>query len=92
MNAPIFNLQGYPLEYANPQKRFHYVHTQAELDQQAKLTGLERVRLAICTVKDLLPDDDARIFTQVLYMVSIVEWSSQYYVTLVTFAYSAHVI
>ena len=59
--------QGYPMEYANKQQRFHWQYADGEIEHLARLTGLERVKLSICTVKDLLPDDDARIFTQVRY-------------------------
>jgi len=57
--------QGYPIEYANNVKRVHYQHTRAEQDHLNKASSLERVKLTICPVKDLLPDEDARIFIKV---------------------------
>lgn len=59
------------MEYANPQQRFHWKYAEGEIEHLARLTGLERVKLQICTVKDLLPDDDARIFTQVCYLLNV---------------------
>eukprot|EP01032_Pedospumella_encystans_P014051 gene14051-16159_t len=56
---------GYPIEYANNVKRVHYQHTRAEQDHLNKASSLERVKLAICPVKALLPDEDARIFIKV---------------------------
>jgi hypothetical protein len=60
-------VQGYPLEYAKKQKRFHWQYAEGEREHLQRLSGLERVKLMICTTKDLLPDEDARIFTQVCY-------------------------
>lgn len=54
------------------------MHSKAELDQLAKLTGLERLRVSICPVKDLLPDDDARIFTQVTHPPPTVDCALYY--------------
>jgi hypothetical protein len=59
-------VQGYPLEYANKQKRFHWQYAEGEREHLQRLSGIERVKLTICTTKELLPDENARIFTQVL--------------------------
>jgi hypothetical protein len=56
---------GYPLEYAKPRQRLHYEHSAADLEYVSKLSGLERVRMELCPLKTLLPDDDARIYTRV---------------------------
>ena len=61
--------QGYPLEYAKNVKRVHYQHTRAEQDHLNKASSLERVKLSICPVKDLLPDEDARIFIKVCFLL-----------------------
>lgn len=63
--VPFAFTQGYPIEYANPAKRFHYEHSQAEIEHLGRASGLEKVKLTICAEKDLLPDEDARIFTKV---------------------------
>jgi hypothetical protein len=58
-------VQGYPLEYANKQKRTHWQYAEGEREHLQRLSGYERVKLTLCTTKELLPDEDARIFTQV---------------------------
>ncbi|KAJ1417332.1 hypothetical protein B484DRAFT_422032 [Ochromonadaceae sp. CCMP2298] len=57
--------EGFPLEYANPRVRFQYEYSAKELSELSLRSGLERVKLSICPAQQLLPDDDARIFTQV---------------------------
>ena len=74
----VTTLKGYPLEYANNVKRVHYQHTRAEQDHLNKASSLERVKLTICPVKDLLPDEDARIFIKVYsFYFSIVIFASK---------------
>lgn len=45
-------------------KRFVYEYNAQELESFRKSTGLQRVRATICPNKDLLPDDDGRIFVK----------------------------
>lgn len=57
--------EGFPEIYAKKKTRNQHKHSEKELEYLRKLKGIERVRLSLCEYPDLLPDDDARIFTRV---------------------------
>jgi len=65
--------EGFPEIYLNPKQRFVYEYSDDEKLALARSTGLERVRLGICPVRDLLPDQDARIFARLFDYVHFME-------------------
>jgi hypothetical protein len=57
--------EGFPLQVLLPGKRFLYTHPAIpDPLYLATLSGTQRIHATGCSVKDLLPDDSARIYTK----------------------------
>ena len=65
--------EGIPGIYLNPKKRFVYEYSNQEKEYLLRLKGIERIQQTICFVKDLLPDEDSRIFTRIHEYLSFMD-------------------
>lgn len=52
------------IRYANRPSRMKYRHTEGEIQNMNSLTGVNRIRGALCLAQDLLPDDNPNIFVK----------------------------